>query len=346
MNDVVRKMATVRKITAIDPIPDADAIEVATVDGWKVVVKKGEFKPEDIVIYFEIDSWIPHELAPFLSKGAVPREYNGVPGNRLRTIRLRKQISQGLILPYSAPDGRPEFHLNEDLTEELNIQKWEKEASAQLRGVTRGSFPSFLRKTDQERVQNLRREIEEHKDELFEVTYKLDGTSFTCFHNDGDIGVCSRNLLLRHDDEDNRDNTYVRMFYDSGLHAILPSLGNIAIQGELMGPGIQGNREKLDVVSLFIFDIFSIDEQRYLDAHERISCLRPLLENLHSVYHVPLYDYVTLKSIGNMDEILKYVEGPSYPNINIEREGFVFKSLQSDFTFKAISNKFLLKEKD
>ena len=88
----MRKMATVRRIDAINPIPDADSIECAVIGGWKVVTKKGEYKPGDLAVYCEIDSWIPNELAPFLSKGE-PKEYNGIKGERLRTVRLCKQLS-------------------------------------------------------------------------------------------------------------------------------------------------------------------------------------------------------------------------------------------------------------
>ena len=94
----MRKLASIRKIADIRPIPDADAIEVAVVDGWKVVVKKGEYSVGDLAVYIEIDSWVPYELAPFLSKGQEPREYNGVTGERLRTVKLRGQVSQGLLL--------------------------------------------------------------------------------------------------------------------------------------------------------------------------------------------------------------------------------------------------------
>lgn len=93
-----RKLASIRRIADIQPIEGADAIEVATVDGWKLVVKKNEFKVGDLAVYLEIDSWVPHELAPFLSKGQEPREYNGVKGERLRTIKLRGTTSQGLLL--------------------------------------------------------------------------------------------------------------------------------------------------------------------------------------------------------------------------------------------------------
>jgi RNA ligase (TIGR02306 family) len=93
-----RKMATIRRIDEIRPIEGADAIEAAVVGGWVVVIKKGEFKAGDLAVYLEIDSWVPHEIAPFLSKGQEPREYNGVKGERLRTVKLRGTTSQGLLL--------------------------------------------------------------------------------------------------------------------------------------------------------------------------------------------------------------------------------------------------------
>ena len=97
----MRKLATIRRIDAIRPIPDADAIECAVIGGWSVVIKKGEFGAGDVAVYCEIDSWIPHELAPFLSKGQEPREFEGVRGERLRTVKLRGTTSQGLLLPLS-----------------------------------------------------------------------------------------------------------------------------------------------------------------------------------------------------------------------------------------------------
>ena len=97
----MRKLATIRRIDAIRPIPDADAIECAVIGGWSVVIKKGEYRAGDLAVYCEIDSWIPHELAPFLSKGQEPREFEGIRGERLRTVKLRGTTSQGLLLPLS-----------------------------------------------------------------------------------------------------------------------------------------------------------------------------------------------------------------------------------------------------
>lgn len=201
-----RKLASVRKIADIQPIPGADAIDVATIDGWKVVVKKGEFQIGDLAIYFEIDSWIPKDVAPFLNKG---RTYNGVEGERLRTVKLRGQVSQGLLLPVNCIHGHATVEntatgigmiVNEgiDLTEFLNIQKYEKPLPGALVGVARGSFPSFLRKTDQERAQNMTRDLRRWEDEgaMWEVTEKLDGSSMTCYLHEDVFGVCSRNLDL------------------------------------------------------------------------------------------------------------------------------------------------------
>jgi RNA ligase (TIGR02306 family) len=371
MNDSIRKLASIRKIDAIDPIPGADAIECATIGGWKVVVEKGVFSPGDLAIYFEIDSWIPNAIAPFLSKGNEPRLYNGVRGERLRTIRLRKVLSQGLLLPLDRFHDRStgdtgyiitditslddegyienfiKIREGDDVTEFLGIQKWEPTIPAQLRGVIRGNFPSFIRKTDQERAQNLVQEIEQHKNEEFEVTIKLDGTSFTAYHNNGDTGCCSRNLLLKHDEGINKDNAHVRMFYDGGFNFILPQFGrNIAIQGELMGPGIQGNRENFKQATLYVFDIFDIDNQRYFNANERAYIFHQLIEqglNSGIVNHAPVLPDIRLNEIGNIQDILNYAEGSSI-NHSV-REGIVFKSLETDFTFKAISNQFLLNEK-
>ena len=149
-----RKLATVRSIDEIRPIKGADLIELAVVGGWHSVVKKGEFGVGDEIIYCEIDSWIPQTIAPFLCKGEEVREYEGVKGERLRTVKLRGQLSQGLILPISVIDqaslGRC-LSVGEDVSEILGIIKYEPPIPAQLAGDVVGLFPSFIFKTDEER---------------------------------------------------------------------------------------------------------------------------------------------------------------------------------------------------
>jgi RNA ligase (TIGR02306 family) len=377
-----RKLASIRRIADIQPIEGADAIVVATIDGWKVVVKKGEFTIGDLAVYLEIDSWVPHELAPFLSKGSEPREYNGVRGERLRTIKLRGQVSQGLLLSVESSGS---LHINEwmcagkslamdaidgdfnpegfDVTDILGIQKWEAPIPAQLQGQAAGMFPtSLIPKTDQERIQNCFGDIqkrakrfatekvwnpetetlEEHpvllpedfEEPTYEVTMKLDGSSCTIFRWEGELRVASRNLELKINDE-NRDNTFVAMALEIGDR--IPD--GFAFQGELMGPGIQGNREGFTEHRFFVFDIFNIQEHAYLKPYARqLECKQRGLE------HVPVIDNATLAP-ESVEAGLAVAEGPSITHKI--REGLVWKCNEDpSFSFKTISNQFLLKGGD
>ena len=327
----MRKMATVRRIDAINPIPDADSIECAVIGGWKVVTKKGEYQAGDLAVYCEIDSWIPNELAPFLSKGE-PKEYNGIKGERLRTVRLRKQLSQGLLLPYSIL-GRIGAE-DEDVSEELNIQKWEAPVNPQLAGQVKGNFPSRIPKTDQERVQNLSKELEQYADQVFEVTEKLEGSSMTCYMIDGEFGVCSRNMDLKRDE----NNTFWRVAIEQGIENKMRTLAsdNYAIQGELIGPGIQGNIYNLNKHTFRVFDIYDIDAGEYVFPETRHQIVEAL-----GLTHVPLIGFLAIQA--NMDYLLETAEGKSLLNDKQEREGLVYKAAQGQFSFKAISNKYLLK---
>ncbi len=357
----IRKLASIAEITYIKPIEGADAIECAIVNGgWPVVVKKGEYQVGDVAIYLEIDSWVPHELAPFLSKGQEPREYNGVKGERLRTVKLRGQLSQGLLLPVTAqfiisklgagPGAKFSDYIGRDVTEVLGIQKWEPPIPAQLQGTMKGNFPHFIPKTDQERCQNLRKEIfETHKDEIYEVTTKLDGSSMTVYVKDGEIGVCSRNIDLI----ETEGNSFWKAARGQGIiDAMLPMCfqhdKEYAIQGELIGESIQGNPEKLTGQRFYLFDIYSITEGRYLKPNERYEILKELKYTYGAdVEHVPIIDQDVrvAQAYDTIDDLLEYAEGPSL-NPQTKREGLVFKSWESDFTFKAIANSYLLKHKD
>ena len=371
-----RKMASVRTVAEIKPIPDADLICAYRVDGWWVVDTVGKYKVGDLVVYFEIDSWIPTELAPFLSKGHEPRSYNDVKGEKLRTVRLRKQISQGLILPISIidvnecgdgyqiitspfiKDGEDQLRSINiladglDVTKVLNIQKWEAVIPSQLAGQAAGNFPSFIPKTDEERCQNIQEEIfVDNINSMYEVSIKLDGTSFTAFYVDGEEGVCSRNWELKLDGS-NESNAMVRMYIDSGMQASLRYIKrNIAVQGELMGPSIQGNREGFTSTKLFIFNIYDIDGGCYFTPSERYKILKELHSagmDIEMVKQVPLLAFsANLKdSLGiiTLDQLLRFAEGPSV--VHTVREGLVFKSVDGGFSFKAISNSFLLKSKE
>lgn len=369
----MRKLASIRKIKEIKKIDGADKICAYNVDGWWVVDTIDKYKVGDLAVYLEIDSWVPHELAPFLSKGQEPRVYNGVKGERLRTIKLRGQVSQGLLMGLPgqgyvgvAPDGTryyvdcPMDVEGFDVTEHFGIQKWEAPIPAQLQGQAAGTFPtSLIPKTDQERIQNCFGEIqkrakrfatekvwnaetqtlEEHpvvvpedfKEPTYEVTMKLDGSSCTIFRWEGELRVCSRNLELKINEE-NKDNTFVAMALKIGDK--IPE--GIATQGEICGPGIQGNREGFKEHRFFVFDIFDIAKHTYLAPGERRSVCHMI-----GLEHVPLHG-TNWKAPVSVEEGLVLAEGPS---INHKvREGLVWKCNEDpSFSFKTISNEFLLK---
>lgn len=380
----MRKLATIEKISNILPHPNADAIEIALVRGWQCVVKKDEFKAGDLAIYFEIDSWIPNDIAPFLSKDHEPRVYNGIKGERLRTVKLRGKLSQGLLLPLSILDmylirsaqevqcvgkriwlekwqswAQCIVPLEEgaDLTEFLDIQKYDPPVPSHLAGNARGNFPSFIRKTDQERVQNCWNDVKflnnhQHGGIEWGFEEKLDGSSCTIYTKfnrdvaDGyyELGVCSRKLDLKL--EDNEGNTFISVAKRDGYLDALPKLNlSIAIQAELCGPGIQGNKLNLVLPELFVFDIWFVDHQRYATRDERNHILSQLRDLGVQVNEVPFLGITHLPD--TLEECLAMAEGKSKINPKAEREGIVFKSvnvIEGEVpSFKSISNKFLLK---
>ena len=341
----MRKLAKIVKIDALTPIEGADKIEVATVGGWKVVAQKGLYNVGDLAVYFEIDSWIPHDLAPFLSKGKEPREFEGVKGERLRTVKLRGQLSQGLLMPINeaAPLGEDQVEWSEgdDATEYLGIKKWEMTIPAQLAGQVKGNFPTEIPKTDQERVQNLVEAIKAAADcgLQFEVTEKLEGSSMTVYRIRGEFGVCSRNLDLKRDENNAFWKAAIEEDIDAQMMAVDP-YWDFAIQGELIGPGIQGNIYKLSKPEFRVFDVYNIQTGLYMKPEAR----RKLVETM-GLKHVPVIvnDY-TLDETDTVDELLKLAEFKSVLANTIEREGIVFKQVDGGMTFKAISNRYLLGE--
>jgi RNA ligase (TIGR02306 family) len=387
MTDIVRKLASIRRIKQLLPIDGADRIEIAIVDGWQVVVQKNLYNVGDLVVYLEIDSWVPTTIAPFLTgDGKEPKEYNGVKGERLKTIKLRKQLSQGLLLPLTLNTslGDRLYSLNEgdDVTEELGIQKWEpaeKESNPnQPNGAKNRPFPYFLRKTDQERAQNYGKLIELNLDTEFEVTVKKDGSSMTVFrvnpnsrfykdakardlkelswwervqtffHKDEPVyGICSRNQQLRLEGNSNFHKAAEPLLLELAGY----NEGSVALQAEVVAPDIQGNYEKVSSVEAHIFDVFDIDQQEYKTPRDRRSFLGVMFAGTH-VPHVTVVDKGTLRSIIQYKEgddvvakLLTYATGEG-DNPSVQREGVVFKAEGKDFSFKVISNEYLLHKKD
>ena len=339
-------MATIRRIEEVKAIPNADKIVAYRVGGWWVVDSIGKYVVGDLVVYAEPDSFIPTAIAPFLTKpGHYAKTFEGVEGERLRTVKLRGQLSQGLLLPHDTVWDKNMFDFNrfvegDDVSELLGIFKFEQSVPAELAGEVKGMFPSVIPKTDQERIQNLSVELEQWRTEqlTWEVTEKLDGTSMTVYVIDGEVGVCSRNLDLKR----NPDNSLWRAAIRHGLEEKLAGYGNIAVQGELVGNGIQGNMYKMRDQDFYVYDVYNVDARRYFTPAERKTFVDAL-----DLLHCPVFKSDFVLATETVDDLLKQAEGKSVMGdiVGPEREGLVFKCNEKQASFKAISNAFLLRDK-
>jgi len=339
-----RKLASIQKVLAVDSIPGADAIECLTILGWKVVAKKGEFKVGDLIVYCEVDSIFPEKPEfEFLRKNNF----------RIKTICLRKQVSQGIAFPLSIlPSALSEVGVcleGLDVTDILGVTKYEVQIPAQLAGVVKGNFPEFLHKTDEERIQTCKQLLEKHQNKKFYVTEKVDGSSMTVYlrsHDQlvhGEFGICSRNMDLKETEE----NAYWKVARKLDLENKMRLVNKaIALQGELVGMGVQGNKYKLSDLHFYIFNVYDIFAQRYMSYEEMLN----VVDDLIGLETVPLItqNYLLPKTV---DELVEFSKGKSLLNKDTHREGIVLRPLVEEYepdlhgrlSFKAINPDFLLK---
>lgn len=330
----MRKLASIQKIRHIEPIEGADAIVKASVLGWELVIRKDEFTVGDLCVYCEIDSVLPEreEFAAIRAKT-----------NRIKTIRLRGQISQGICFPLSVlPEGiLPVEDL--DVTDLLGITKFEPPIPANLAGDVKGLFPSFIPKTDETRVQVLQKVLDKYKDIACYVAEKLDGSSATFYFKDGVFGVCSRNLELQYDET----NSMWKFAIEHQLEEKLRGYGrNIALQGEIIGEGIQKNKYQLRGQVVHFFNVFDIDAYRYLSLNE----MRELLSSF-GLKMVPVLDENYALS-NEMESLIEKSKLKSRLNDKAIAEGIVIRPLvetidkynmQGRLSFKVINPDFLIK---
>lgn len=367
----MRELAYIQKIKTLTPIPGADNIECATVLGWELVVKKGEFQVGDLCVYCEIDSILP-EYPCF--------EFLRTKKFRIKTVKLKGQISQGIAFPLSVlTDVDPTFSISkvkvgDDVTQVLKITKYDSEADLdkvevvkktwlenkisylkwKLFGFSRvktGDFPNDVPKTDETRVQKMSSELSVRQNNKMYITEKCEGTSATfvyrkngnwlakMFGNAFAFQACSRNRIVYNSQNNSGETTHHIMQVASKYNLIESMKGlnrNLAVQGEVIGPKIQGNIYKLPELEFRVFLMFDLDTQTYLQFQELIALVNklnlqmvPILEQNHSLVNDVKY-YVDLS------------KGKSKINSNSRREGIVIRSESENFSFKSINPEYLL----
>lgn len=369
----MRKLASIQRISKLEPIEGADRIEKATVLGWELVVKKGEFKENDLCVYCEIDSVLP-ERPEF--------EFLRDRKFRIKTIKLRGQISQGICFPLSILPGLT-FDNTEglDVTEILGITKFEPYKDLKLAKQSgkisypnwwpgwvqkfahrfkfiknyyrkhsgQKSFPSLIPKTDETRVQVLQPLLDKYKGYDCYITEKLDGSSITIYQINGKFGVCSRNVDLKRD----KNCQYWNIVLEHDLeNKFKKEFGkrNIALQGELIGIGVQGNKYNLDKLDIYFFNLYDIDKHCYQNWYElKLTCeglkekTVPVLTTKFNLNH-------------SIPELVELSKGNSVLNYKIPREGIVIRPIleyedydlhcqlvKNRVSFKVVNPDFLLK---
>jgi RNA ligase (TIGR02306 family) len=340
----MRNLASIQTIKNLEPIENSDFLEKATILGWGVVVKKDQFKIGDKCVFFEIDSLLPDEPRyEFLKKSSWSVQREKI---RLKTVKLRGTLSQGLAMPISEfPEVTGE--IGDDITELLNVEKYEPIVPAQLAGEM-NSFNWPITKTDETRIQsNPEGYLNSIQGKPYYISIKLDGTSGSFILNDEDYHVCSRNYSLKEKEE----NTYWKISNKYNIKDILEMYKektgiNLAVQGEIVGPGIQANKLGLKEVDLFVFNVVDVKNNKRLSFDEcKEFCF------LNQLNFVPILEQGESFTRNTLNEMLELAKGKYveyFPDASSKQdvEGIVIRSKDQEISFKVINNDFLLKGGD
>ncbi len=374
----MRKLATIQKVLDVEKHPNADRLDICIIKGWEVITVRDQFKVGDLCVFFEIDSLLySHPVFDFLSK----YKYR-VKTQKLRGTISQGLAMPVSIIGEITNNHIYEIILGQDVTEILKVTKHDPQAKKEARRNQRKdpkrnfiveymlsfawfrkfyftfisqkrvrNFPWFISKTDEERIQNMPRIFRHWDGKQAYVMEKLDGTSATyAIFKDNkwynklvkkNFYVCSRNLTLHREN----DTEWWKMARTYDIKNKLLKVGkNIAIQGEIIGPGIQKNKYKLDNQEYHVFNVIDIDENYKYSLGERKAFCKEYGFNC-------LDDFLTIEITEDLD--VKYMvemsKGDSaYQNWdrikNLQREGIVVRLLEDDrHSFKVVNPDFLLK---
>lgn len=354
----MRKLASIKRISELAPIEGKDRIVLASVDGWHVIVRKNEYEVGDQCVYIEIDSVLP-EKPEF--------EFLRSKNFRIKTMKMGNVFSQGICFPLSIlPPGR--YVDDQDVTEILGVKQYEKTMDADpappavkpsrryprflmrmkwfrdlvLPKQTAAEFPSFLSKTDETRIQNIPFILK--SDEKWVASEKIDGQSGTFalvrrrsklpfLKSRYDFIVCSRNRQLCVRDASSYWSVADKYHIEDALKDLIGNSNWVAIQGECIGPKIQGNKYHVPDFDLFVFNL--------IYPSGRVGSLAAKAEvEKRGLKFVPILDegIVLPKTV---DEVLQYAHGKSHLYDTL-REGIVFRSQDGKKSFKAVDPLFLL----
>ncbi len=343
-----RKLASIQRIWKTEPIEGADRIELAFVLGWQCVVNKGVFKPMDLAVYFEIDSFLPVKPEyEFLRNSSYKNTDIMGEGFRLKTQKFRGQVSQGLLLPISQfPEIPADILCGADVTEILGVRKWEAEERATSGGTVIGDLPGSIPHTDETRVQAAPELINEFAGLEYYISTKMDGSSHSVSIDENGFHVTGHNYEYKDDGNSDFYKLVNQRGYREKLEAFREKegLASLTVQGELCAPGIQRNRLKLKKPEWYVFTV--------MENGRRVG-----LERMTAVCKELGFTTVPIEEVGTdlpskyptVEALLARAEG-EYPNGG-RKEGIVIrptapvfsKNISAELSMKVVSNKYLMK---
>lgn len=338
----MQSLAHVEKIIGLAPIEGKDRIEIAQILGWQVIVQKG-YSVGDLVVYVEQDTVLPEkEKFEFLRSRCYSERQKGF---RIRAMKMSGIISQGIVFPLSIIDDASKLKEGEDVTILLGVKKYSNEKELTIseprkqknkfvlwmlkyipftrmffKRKGKDKFPGFLHKTDEQRLENVPWVLEKFPDVFCYITEKLDGSSATYAKYKRKFYVCSRNLTISY--SDNSQWWRVAKMYD--LKKSIPE--GYAVQGEVIGEEIQGNKYNISDVDFYVFNIFEIKKNRYLSFNEMlVFCAK---------YHfkmVPILRIKTKLSYNLLSQLwVEFSNDYSKINDKVLREGIVIRAMDNE----------------
>lgn len=342
-----RCMAQIVKIVSLETIRKAEKVELATVLGWQCVVRKNEFKVGDLAVYISLDSVLDPQNPHFTF----------LQGDRLRTRKIFGCVSQGLLGPLTwLPSTLCASTVKEgdDVTSSLPLKKYvpPMEMSiyeSETKDKASLPFPTFVPRTDEERIQNMPSVTERLIGQPVIITRKEDGTSITLCYCNGTFIICTRNNAI---DRKLEPTPNTRPYLDiakkhdleAKLKAMVGESVNIAIQAELVGPKINGGKVKVKENELRVYNVWDIENMCYLP-WEKVTdiCAKLELKTVPLVYAGPYKSDWNVATLLTMAEDTKLDYVPGSP-----AEGIVVKTNHTGkerprVSFKVISRRFLLK---
>lgn len=344
----MRKLASIQRVWKIEPIEGADRIELAHVLGWQCVVNKGQFKPMDVAVYFEIDSFLPiRDVFEFMRASSYKKTDIMGEGFRLRTMRFRGQISQGLLLPLDRFPEIPESaDVGDDVTDLLQVRKWEIEERVTTGGTVIGTLPYDIPHTDETRVQEEPDLIKAFAGLEYYISTKMDGSSHSIGIDENGFHVTGHNYEYKDDGSSAFYELVKARGYQAKIEEYVNALGlkTLTIQGELCAPGIQQNRLRLARPEWYVFTVREngkrVGLQRMLQICEALGMTPVPIEEV---------DTDLPSKYPTVEALLERADG-NYPNGG-KKEGIVVRPtepvycplISASLSMKIVSNKYLLK---